>query len=45
MSNEMIGNFVYLYFIISTIALIKWGCDILDNIQEKRENGKEGTEE
>jgi hypothetical protein len=45
MSNEMIGNFVYLYFIISTIALIKWGCDILDNIQEKRENGKEETEE
>ena len=40
MSNEMIGNFVYLYFMISTIALMRWGAEILDNIQKKRENGK-----
>jgi len=43
MSNEMIGNFVYLYFIISTMALLRWGAEILDNIQKKRENGKEET--
>lgn len=41
MSQEMIGNFVYLYFMISTLALIRWGFEILDNIQKKRENGKE----
>ena len=40
MSQEMISNFVYLYFMISTIALMRWGVEILDNIQKKRENGK-----
>jgi hypothetical protein len=40
MSNEMIGNFVYLYFIISSIALMRWGAEILDSIQKKRKNGK-----
>jgi len=40
MSQEMISNFVYLYFIISSIALMRWGCEILNNIQKKREDGK-----
>ena len=44
MSNEMIGNFVYLYFVISTIALMRWGAEILDKRQQKRNNGKEETE-
>ena len=40
MSDEMISNIAYLYFMISTIALMKWGIEILDNLQKKRENGK-----
>lgn len=40
MSQEMIGNFVYLYFVISTIALMRWGIEILDKRQQKHNNGK-----
>lgn len=40
MSQEMIGNLVYLYFVFSTIALMRWGFEILGNFQEKRKNGK-----
>ena len=36
MSNEMIGNFVYLYFVISTIALMRWGCEILDKFSKNK---------
>jgi hypothetical protein len=43
MSNEMIGNFVYLYFILGTVAIVRWGCEILDNYQQKRKDGKAET--
>lgn len=40
MTQEMVSNLVYLYFVISSIALMRWGFEILDKFQKKRENGK-----
>ena len=28
MTQETISNLIYLYFIFSAIALIRWGCDV-----------------
>lgn len=36
MSQEMIGNFVYLYLMISTIALMRWGFEILDKFSKNK---------
>lgn len=36
MSQEMIGNLVYLYFVFSTIALMRWGFEILDKLSKNK---------
>lgn len=40
MTQETISNLIYLYFIFSAIALIRWGCDVLDTIQKYYKNAK-----
>jgi len=40
MTQETISNLIYLYFIFSSIALMRWGFDILDTIQKYYKDAK-----